>query len=229
MVLLVLLLIIVVLAVIFGPQWWIRRVSAKYAVNKADLPGTGGEFAQHLIARFQLEGVAVEKGVENGDHFDPQAKMVRLSPSNFNGKSLTAVAVAAHEVGHAIQHHRKESLMLWRGKFYPMLSKIERAGTWILMAVPLMVMLTHIPQLMLLVGVVGVGVMSCRLVFHLTTLPVEWDASFGKALPILEQGEYLHREDLPAIRQVLRAAALTYVAGALVDLLQFWRWIRFFR
>ena len=81
----------------------------------------------------------------------------------------------------------------------------------------------------LLTAVVAIAMMSVRLVFHLTTLPVEWDASFGKALPILEQGDYLSKQDLPAIRQVLKAAALTYVAGALMDILRFWRWIRFLR
>lgn len=221
--------IVLVVLAIYGPHWWIRHVSKKHAVTIDDLPGSGAELARHLIERFQLEGVGVEKGVENGDHFDPQAKMVRLSPDNYDGKSLTAVAVAAHEVGHAIQHHRKESLMLWRNQYYPVLAQIERVGSWILMLVPLIALLARVPQIMLFVAVIAIAVMSIRLLFHLTTLPVEWDASFGKALPILEQGEYLAKSDLPAVRQVLKAAALTYVAGALLDLLRFWRWVRFLR
>lgn len=229
MVILALLLIVLVVLVIYGPHWWIRHVSKKYAVTLQSLPGTGAELARHLIDRFQLTGVGVEKGEENGDHFDPGAKMVRLSPSNYDGRSLTAVAVAAHEVGHAIQHHRQEPLMLWRNQYYPLLAQIERVGSWILMLVPLIAMLARVPQIMLFVAVVAIGVLSIRLLFHLTTLPVEWDASFGKALPILEQGDYLAERDLPAVRQVLKAAALTYVAGALLDMLRFWRWIRFLR
>jgi Zn-dependent membrane protease YugP len=62
-----------------------------------------------------------------------------------------------------------------------------------------------------------------------SSLPVEWDASFGKALPILKEGNYVPEQHLPAIRQVLRAAAMTSVAGALIDLISFWRWFRFFR
>ena len=75
----------------------------------------------------------------------------------------------------------------------------------------------------------GVALLAIRVVVHLVTLPVEYDASFNKALPILEQGGYLKPEDMPAVRQVLKAAALTYVAGALVSLLDLARWIRILR
>ena len=75
----------------------------------------------------------------------------------------------------------------------------------------------------------GIALIGVRLVVHLITLPVEWDASFNKALPILEQGQYLHPDDLPAARQVLKAAALTYVSVALASLLDLARWIRILR
>jgi len=103
MVRLILLLIIVGL-VIFGPQLWTRRVFAKHATPRPDFPGTGAELARHLLNRFDMQHVKVEP-TETGDHYDPVIKAVRLTPHIFDGKSLTAITVAAHEVGHAIQDH----------------------------------------------------------------------------------------------------------------------------
>ena len=79
-----------------------------------------------------------------------------------------------------------------------------------------------------LVGL-GIALMGVRVLFNVITLPVEFDASFGKALPILTDGRYLHESDMPAARTVLRAAALTYVAGALISLVDLARWIRLLR
>ena len=93
-----------VVAVLFYlPSFWVRRVMRLYGGDSVDIPGTGAELARHLIDRFQLDGVAVEECAPFKDHFDPRGPAVRLSPQNYQGRSLTAVAVAAHEVGHAIQ------------------------------------------------------------------------------------------------------------------------------
>nr|MDJ0982694.1 zinc metallopeptidase [Kiloniellales bacterium] len=80
-------------------------------------------------------------------------------------------------------------------------------------------------------GVIGIGVLSMAstVVVHLATLPVEFNASFARALPILDRGGYLPKRDLPAARRILRAAALTYVAGSLASLLNLWQWIRYLR
>ena len=93
---------IAVIACIFLPQFWTKNILKKHSIERPDFPGTGAEFAQHLIKEHDLD-VTLET-TEQGDHYDPQTKTVRLSTSNFNNKSLTAVATAAHEVGHAIQH-----------------------------------------------------------------------------------------------------------------------------
>jgi len=87
---------------VYAPSFWVRRVMAKHSKEIAGLPGTGGELALHLIERFELTGIKVEETAANTDHFDPSGPAVRLSPLNLNGKSLTAIAVAALEVGHAI-------------------------------------------------------------------------------------------------------------------------------
>lgn len=96
------LLLIVVGIVIFGPQLWTRRVFAQHSVPRPDFPGTGAELARHLLDRLDMKHIKVEM-TEMGDHYDPETKTVCLMPDKFTGKSLTAVTVAAHEVGHAIQ------------------------------------------------------------------------------------------------------------------------------
>ncbi len=101
------------LLLMFLPQWWVKYIMQKYNRSINALPGTGGELAQHLIDQYQLP-VSLET-TEQGDHYDPQTKTVRLSPQYFNGKSLTAIAIAAHEVGHAIQDHKQDQLLKLRG------------------------------------------------------------------------------------------------------------------
>ena len=103
------------LLLVFTPSLWVRWVMKRYASDIADMPGTGGELAKHLIERFELKGVEAEI-TELGDHYDPQSKMVRLSEENWHGKSLTAVAIAAHEVGHAIQHKQNDARLSARTK-----------------------------------------------------------------------------------------------------------------
>jgi len=105
----IVLFITLLVALILGPQLWIRWVFYRYGSDLPGIPGTGGELAQHLINRFEIADVVVERTDPNRDHFDSGAPAVRLSPGNFEGKSLTAVAVAAHEVGHALQWHRNET------------------------------------------------------------------------------------------------------------------------
>ena len=89
------------LIAIFGPSIWVRWVMNAHSNEVPGMPGTGGELAAHLVDRFDLDDVTVEQ-TELGDHYDPDAKAVRLSARNFEGKSLTAVAIAAHEVGHEV-------------------------------------------------------------------------------------------------------------------------------
>ena len=102
-----LVLILLLGAAIFGPQLWVRHVLQRHGADRPDFPGTGSELAEHLIAEHGLDGVKVQT-TEKGDHYDPQTRTVCLSRETHAGKSLTAVAVAAHEVGHALQHARNE-------------------------------------------------------------------------------------------------------------------------
>lgn len=218
----------VVLAIAVLPQFWVRRTLARHARDRPDLPGTGGELARHLLDRFGLTDVKVDT-TQAGDHYNPQTRTVHLTDPHLAGRSLSAVAVAAHEVGHAIQHANGERLLAWRQRLASLAQWTDRAAGVFFVAAPFLAILARTPlALALLVGV-GVALLGVRVVVTLVTLPVEFDASFRKALPMIEEGGYLDRKDMPAARSVLRAAALTYVAAALVTLVDLARWTRLLR
>lgn len=215
-------------ALIFGPQVWVKAQMKRHAVDRSDFPGTGGELAAHLLERAGLGGVSVEV-TDGGDHYDPIDKVVRLSPDIHDGRSVTAVAVAAHEVGHAIQHRDGDRLLITRIRMASGVRTFEIAAGVVLATVPLVLAFVHSLPLVILQIVVALALLASRLVMHVLTLPVEFDASFGKALPILDQGGYLPPDDIPAAKSVLRAAALTYVASALITLLDLTRILRVLR
>jgi len=206
------------------PSLWVRLVMRKHATQRDDLAGTGGELAVHLLKRFDLEHVVVEETKEGADHYAPLDKAIRLSPSVFNGKSLTAVAVATHEVGHAIQFGRNEVISKLRTKYLPIASLFKKAGVLMVYALPFVGIILRAPAAIVLFIVLSLLLQLIGALLYLIVLPEEWDASFGKALPILEQGDYVEQEDLPAINAVLKAAALTYFARALGDLVNIGRW-----
>lgn len=202
----------------------------KYAepVDRYRDKGNGAELARHLLDRFDLGDITVEE-TPAGDHYDPAARAVRLSPGNYRGYSLTAVTVAAHEVGHAIQDARGESLFQARQKLAKAAMMGERIAGILLIAAPVVFILTRLPQAGAATILIGVMSMALGTLVHLVTLPVELDASYGKALPILQEGNYLHDGDQQHAKKILKAAALTYVAGSLASLLNLGRWIAVFR
>jgi len=222
------LLLLIVLAILLGPQLWTKRVFAQYRGHREDYPGTGGDLARHLLDRFNLPHVKVET-TEVGDHYDPMAKVVRLTPDNFGGKSLTAATVAAHEVGHALQDQAGYKPLQERTRLIRVAQGAEKMGSVVMIGIPIVAALTRSPAGGLLVFLAGLATMSIGALVHLITLPVEWDASFRRALPVLEQGHYITREDLHGARRILTAAALTYVAASLGGLLNIWRWITMLR
>ncbi len=167
----------------------------------------------------------LEKTEPFRDHYDPEAQCVRLSPDNYDGKSVTAVAIAAHEVGHAIQFHRKEKISRLRNQYLPVSVMLGKMGTWMLLAMPIVSIITRSPSVMVLFIAVSLMLQLAGAMMYLIVLPEEWDASFNKALPILIEGDYLPEDKIPAARQVLRAAALTYFAGALANVANIGRWL----
>ncbi|MEA2929725.1 MAG: uncharacterized protein QOG38_2153, partial [Hyphomicrobiales bacterium] len=215
-------------AIVFGPQWWIRHVLKQHGTERSDLPGTGGELARHLLDEAGLKQVAVEKS-DLGDHYDPVARAVRLLPQHHDGRSVAAVAVAAHEVSHAVQHARNERAFVLRLALITKVAWIDKVASGLLLLSPLVFLIVRSPLVIVLQIVAGVALLVIRVFVHITTLPVEFDASFGKALPVLQRGGYLSATDMPAARRVLRAASWTYVAGALATLLDIARWFRMLR
>jgi len=220
--------VIIMIALLFGPQWWIRRVLARHGAERPDLPGTGGELARHLLDEAGLHGVKVEL-TGDGDHYDAEDRAVRLLPQHHDGRSVAAVAVATHEVSHAVQHARGERAFTLRTDLVRNLRWIDRLASIVLLLAPVVFLLVKLPALLVLQVLAGIMLLATRIIVHVATLPVEFDASFGKALPVLKRGRYLAASDLPAARSVLRAAAWTYVAAALATLLDVARWLRILR
>ena len=217
------------LLLILGPQWWAKYTFRRYSKDLQRIPGTGGELARHLLDRFGMSDVPVEKTQPGGDHYDPERRAVRLSPEKYAGRCLTAVAVATHEVGHAIQHQRNEPKLMLRHSLVRLAQRTQQFGAGAMLLLPIALAITRAPSAGLIMAALGLGSMAIATLVHLVTLPVEFDASFGKALPILKSGEYIEPEDEIAVSRVLRAAALTYVASSLASLLNLARWLAFLR
>ncbi len=217
--------IILVVLLLTGPSLWVRWVMFRYSANLPGIPGTGAELVKHLAGRFDIKGLTVEPTGKMQDHFDPSAPAIRLSENNFNGRSLTAVAVAAHEVGHAIQWSKKEPVFRLRTRWVPLAMRLQRVGIFLVSVSPIIGLITRHP--VGLAGPVLGGVVAAiaGAATYLIVLPEEWDASFNKALPLLRDGDYITAEQEPAVRRILKAAALTYAASALFSVLAIWRWL----
>ena len=217
---------VLLLIVCFGPMIWARMTMSRHAKERQDFPGTGGEFARHILDLANLQTVGVEV-TTLGDHYSPQEKVVRLSKDNLEGRSLTAVAVAAHEVGHALQDRDGYRPLRVRTRMAKVGFWGERIAHVLLVASPATLFAS--PKLALFQIGAGLALMVGRVGLHLVTLPVEFDASFNRALPILDRGNYLRKDDLAGATSILRACAWTYVAGALFSVIDVVRWIRFGR
>ncbi|CAB1057057.1 Putative membrane protease YugP [Olavius sp. associated proteobacterium Delta 1] len=217
-------LIIIAIAVLFGPHLWARHVLNRY--NRQEyFSGSGIDLARMVLARLNLNEVSVEM-TDTGDHYDPAGKTIRLTKNVCGRKTLTAVVVAAHEVGHAIQDQSGYKPLKTRTRMIGTAQKLERIGAIIMVAVPVLAGITRAPSVGILMLVGGFATLCIPLLVHLLTLPTEFDASFKRALPMLTSGSYIPPEDIPAARKILIACALTYVASSLIGLLNVWRWIR---
>ncbi len=224
----VVILVLGVLVLAYLPQWWVKRVIDRHGADRPDFGGTGGEFARYLLNGVKLHDVRVEE-TQDGDHYDPDAKAVRLLPQHFNGRSLSAVVIAAHEVGHAIQDATGYRPLQARTRLAKQGEMIQRVGFMVLLAAPLLMLVFRHPAAIFMELGAGLLILSLTILMHVFTLPVEFDASFNRAMPLLREGRLLPEKDLPAARQILTAAALTYVAAAALSLLDVMRWLRVLR
>lgn len=215
----------------FVPQWWTQSILKKHSHPHPTIPGNAHEFALHLIKKHQLD-VRVEEIPPNsvqGDHYDPIDKVVRLSSANFHSNSLTAIVTTAHEIGHAIQHKTHYEPLLARTQMVERSQWLQKFSGMALLATPVLIPLLHTPMIGLVTFAAGFIAMGIPVLIHLTTLPVEFDASFKRALPLLKQGEYLDQKDLKRAHRILTACAMTYVSASFASLFNLWRWFSGFR
>lgn len=212
-----------IVAVVFGPGLWVQRVLEKYSHPADRYSGSGEQLARHLLDKHGLESVAVEVAPQ-GDHYDPEARAVRLTEDKFNGRSLTAITVAAHEVGHAIQDHEGYAPLRIRTRLVKATRSVERLGAGVLIVSPFIGALTRAPHLGLLMFAAGMLTLGTSTLIHFATLPTEFDASFSRALPMLDEHRILKSADRRHARTLLRAAAFTYVSASLMSLLNIARW-----
>lgn len=173
---------------------------------------TGAQAASQILRAEGIGDVSIEMVAGFlADHYDPRTKVLRLSPDVYRGTSIAAVGVAAHEVGHAVQHARNYAPLGLRSAIVPLASWGSNLS-WILLMIGLVLM----SKTMLMTGIVLFGFV---VVFQLVTLPVEFNAS-ARALAALPAAGILTADELGGVRRVLGAAALTYVAAAVMAVLQ---------
>lgn len=208
----------------FALQGWVSWLLRRHGADRPDLPGTGGELARHLLDAAGLHAVPVEV-TNKGDHYDPTAKVVRLRQEHAEGRSLTAVAVAAHECAHAVQDAEGWRPLRTRTRLAGPAMWFDAIGRWAAFAIIVAAGVLKVPSLVMAAMALGFVGWLVSVAAHLTTLPVDFDASFGRALPALERLDHLSEADVRAARRILRTCALTYVAGALVSLLNVYRWV----
>ncbi|MEL6372840.1 MAG: zinc metallopeptidase [Pseudomonadota bacterium] len=212
----------------FLPSLWVQRVIARHSAERPDFPGTGGQFARHVLDEMNLRHVRVE-ATEIGDHYDPEEKVVRLAPKHLDGRSLSAVVIAAHEVGHAMQDATGYRPLKARTTLAKQAHRIQQVGSILMLGAPLVMIFSRSPHLLMMEILAGALIIGTTALMHLTTLPVEFDASYRRALPLLQVGGYLSERDLIAARRILKAAALTYVAAAARSMLDIAYWLRVLR
>lgn len=141
------------------------------------------------------------------DHYDPRERVLRLSPDVYDGRSISSIAVAAHEAGHAIQHARHYAFLNFRSKMVPVTMFGSQAWIWVFLG-GLLVNATGLIYL-------GIALFAATVIFQLVTLPVEFDASNRAKAVLAQTGIVSTEEEAAGVASVLRAAAMTYVAGAL--------------
>tara|TARA_B100001057_G_scaffold19120_1_gene17659 strand:+ start:231 stop:935 length:705 start_codon:yes stop_codon:yes gene_type:complete len=201
---------------LFLPSIWVSYVLKKNNEILPDMPFTGKELGLKLLKENKLDNVLIEP-IKQVDHYNPLEKKVRISEDKLNKKSITSIAVVAHEIGHAIQDKENYKPLLLRQKLIEKTIIFQRVGSFLLIiGLPSIFAITKSPFITFLAAILIMGCLSTNVVIHLITLPVEFDASFKRALPILQK--YVPNENMRQCRSVLRAAAFTYLAQSIVSI-----------
>lgn len=194
-------------------QGKVKRETQRYMKIAARRGYTGEQISRMLLNRNGLADVPIEvtKGVLT-DHYDPRNRVLRLSEKVYFGTSITAFGIAAHEVGHAIQHMEAYVPLGMRNAIFPV-AKFGSSAAWIFIIGGFL-----LPQFRILIDI-GILLFSAAVLFQIITLPVEFDAS-KRGLMLLESNGLLEQDELQGAKKVLQAAALTYVAATASAVLQ---------
>ena len=201
---------------LFLPSIWVNYVLRKNNNPLPDMPFTGNELGLKILQENKLENVLIEP-IKQIDHYNPLEKKVNISEDKLNKKSITSIAVVAHEIGHAIQDKENYKPLLLRQKLIEKTMIFQRLGSFLLIiGLPSIFAITKSPFITFLAAIIIMGCLSTNVLIHLITLPVEFDASFKRALPILQR--YVPKENMRQCRSVLRAAAFTYLAQSIVSI-----------
>jgi hypothetical protein len=193
-------------------QWKVRSAYSEFSRVASRGGRSGSQVAQAILASNGLGSVRIEAVPgQLSDHYDPKARTVRLSEGNFASSSIAAVSVAAHEVGHAMQHGSGYFPLQFRHAIFP----VANLGSTLAFPLFLIGFLAGLPVLVDL----GILFFAAAVVFSVVTLPVEFNAS-RRALAQLRDGRLLSVEELGGAKKVLDAAALTYVAATTMAILQ---------
>jgi Zn-dependent membrane protease YugP len=199
----------------------VKRTFSKYSQVAASSGMTGAQAA----ARMLREGGIADVGIEEvqgflSDHYDPTHKVLRLSPDVYHGRSLSALGVACHEAGHALQHARGYTPLYLRTALVPVASFGSNAGVWMMVLGGAFYAGSGTP----LVAYIGFATFAVAVMFSIVTLPVEFNASNRAKAQLTSLGMTRSAEEDKAISKVLSAAAMTYVAAAAVAILQLLYW-----
>jgi Zn-dependent membrane protease YugP len=194
-------------------QWYVNSSYRKWSQVPANSRVSGAEAAQRLIRTNGLYDVSVEGVAGNlTDHYDPRQKVLRLSQGVFQSRSVAAMAIAAHELGHAVQDHEGYFPLRLRSALVPAVNIGSTLG-WLFIIIGIFIRWTDLAWL-------GVLVFSGGALFALATLPVELNASARAKRMLADTGLVMGEEERRGVNQVLNAAALTYVAALVTAVLQ---------
>lgn len=197
----------------------VKSTFAKYSKVRSMSGITGKDAAKHILQMQGIHDVRVEHISGNlTDHYDPSAKILRLSDSVYNSASVAAIGVAAHECGHAIQHAKGYLPLSIRGTLVPA-ANFGSAISW-----PLIIAGLFLGGGSSILVIIGIFAFTLAVLFQIVTLPVEFNAS-SRAAKILENSGMLAGQEVKGMKKVLGAAALTYVASAASAILQLLRLI----
>ncbi|MBQ1812853.1 MAG: zinc metallopeptidase [Bacilli bacterium] len=210
-----LLLIIIPIILIMLSQWYINSSYAKYNEYEVDSGKTGAEAAKEILDANGLSNVKIVK-IEGTltDHFDPRTNTVSLSNDIYSGSSVAAVAVAAHECGHVIQHKEKYAPIVIRSALVPVVNIASKLGYAIMVAGVLASIFN--------MALIGLILMCATLIFQLVTLPTEFDASNRAKKQLVKLG-IITKKELSNVSSMLYAAAMTYLASFFASFAQMLR------